>query len=251
MMELTVKDVSEIAGVSRRTLHYYDEIGLLKPTSIANNRYRYYEKEALLRLQQILFYREMDFSLKEIKVMMDRPDYDVLATMLKHRKALKKRMSRLNKLIDTLDQTISHLKGETELMSKDLFNGFDEATQEVYAEEAARRWDAEKVKVSNRRWKGYSESTKNQIMAESQAIHQDLLANMDEGHDSDEIQAIVERWFTHIRYFYEPTLAIFRGLAQGYEEDPQFAAFYKKLHTDMPGFFRRAIEYYCDQKELT
>lgn len=248
-MKYTVKEVADLAGVSRRTLHYYDEIGLLKPTTVDTNRYRYYRKEEVLRLQQILFFREMDFSLDDIKKMMDRPDFDLIETMKAHRAALQKRVGRLNKLILTLDQTILHLNGEIEMSTQDLFIGFDEETQEAYAEEAAQRWDAEKVKASNQRWKDYSAEKKAAILAEGKAIHEDLLAHMGEGYGSEAVQATVGRWYEHLRHFYEPSLEIFRGLGQGYEEDPAFAAFYQKLHPDMPRFFRQAIDHYCDVRE--
>lgn len=248
-MEMTVKEVAEIAGVSRRTLHYYDEIGLLKPATIADNRYRYYDREELLRLQQILFFREMDFSLKEIKKMMDRPDFDQLEMMKKHRAALKKRAGRLNKLIHTLDETILHLQGKKEMNTPDLFSGFDEETQEAYAEEAARRWDADAVRTSMQKWNNLSEEKRTAVMTEANEIHQRLLDHMDKGYDSDEVQALVGRWYSHLHHYFTPTLEIFRSLGQGYEEDPQFAAFYEKLHPDMPAFFRQAIDYYCDVNE--
>ncbi len=248
-MKYTVKEVADIAGVSRRTLHYYDQIDLLKPSKIGENGYRFYEEGAILRLQQILFYRELDFSLNDIREMMKRPDYDILESMTAHRAALQNRVGRLKKLINTLDQTILHLNGELNMTTDDLFDGFDEETQEAYAEEAAQRWDPERVKASNRRWKNYSTEKQRQVMEESKQINLDLLAHMNEGHDSESVQAVVGRWYNHISHFYEPTLAIFRGLGRSYEEDPAFAAFYQKLHPDMPAFFRQAIDFYCDERE--
>ena len=249
-MYLTVNDVAELAGVSARTIRFYDKIGLFKPTTV-NNRtgYRYYEKEAMLRLQQILFFREMDFSLKEIRELMDRPDFDQLEMLKAHRAALENRVGRLNRLIDTLDKTILHLMGEEEIMTFELFNGFDEETQKAYAEAAARRWDEESVSASNQRWKYYSAEEQEAFLAEAKAIHQDLLVNMDRGHDSDEVQAIVGRWYVHLHHFFEPSLETFRGMGWGYEQDPEFVAFYEKLHPDMPAFFHAAIDYYCDIQE--
>src|SRR5574342_951893 len=107
----TVKQLSKMAGITPRTLHYYDEIGLLKPTRVAENGYRYYGDESLLRLQQILFYRELDLPLDEIKKIMGRRDFDVLGALHSHRDALKKRVARLNRLLQTVDNTINHLKG--------------------------------------------------------------------------------------------------------------------------------------------
>ncbi|MFZ0548939.1 MAG: MerR family transcriptional regulator [Candidatus Promineifilaceae bacterium] len=248
-MYLTVSDVAGLSGVSPRTIRYYDEIGLLKPTTVRQNGYRCYQKEALLRLQQILFFREMDFSLNQIKEMMDRPDFDQLKMMETHREALLRRAARLQRLIDTLDETILHLKGEKDMMSTDLFDGFDEETQEAYAEEAARRWGAETVEASNRSWNERTAEEKEQIMAEGLAIQQDLLAHMDEGAESEAVQAIVTRWFAFLHYFWEPSIEVFRLLGNGYVEDPEFRDFFEQLHPEMPGFFREAIGVFCDARD--
>jgi DNA-binding transcriptional MerR regulator len=104
----TVKQLASLAGVSVRTLHYYDEIGLLKPSSVGGNGYRHYGEEAVLKLQQILFYREMELSLDEIKAVTGRPDFDVLSALRSHRQALQGRVERLERLIQTVDHTIDY-----------------------------------------------------------------------------------------------------------------------------------------------
>ena len=129
----TVKQLAKLAGVSVRTLHYYDEIGLLKPSSVGGNGYRHYEEEALLKLQQILFYRELELSLDEIKAVVGRPDFDVLSALQSHREALQGRVERLKRLIQTVDKTINHLKGNETMNAKGLFEGFSEEEQEKYA----------------------------------------------------------------------------------------------------------------------
>src|SRR5512135_1452395 len=120
----TVKQLSKLAGVTPRTLHHYDAIGLLKPTRLGSNGYRYYDEAALLRLQQILFYREMEMPLDEIRKVMGRRDFDVLVALQGHRAALYGRVSRLNRLIETVDKTILHLKGRSAMNEKDFFAGF-------------------------------------------------------------------------------------------------------------------------------
>src|SRR5512142_2180529 len=99
----TVKQLSRLAGVTSRTLRYYDQVGLLKPSRIGANGYRYYEEEALLRLQQILFYRELDMPLEDIKRIMRRRNFDIVEALRGHREALGRRASRLNSLIQTVD----------------------------------------------------------------------------------------------------------------------------------------------------
>lgn len=250
-MIYTVKQLADLAGVSRRTLHYYDEIGLLKPSEIGDNGYRYYDDEQVLRLQQILFFRELGLSLDEIGTAVDAPDFDILQALQTHRRALAQKANRLDNLIQTIDKTIDHLKGNIEMSSNEFFTGFDEETQKEYEKEAAERWDAEEVKATTQRWNNYSAYQKKQIMDEGNAVYTDLLAAMDKGVDSPEVQAIIGRWHEHLRYFYEPSVERMRGLGWGYANDPAFATFYEKIHPNMPQFISEAIAIYCDNLETT
>ena len=135
----TVKELSTLAGVSARTLHYYDKINLLKPAEIAANGYRQYDDANLLRLQQILFYRELDFSLKDIRALLDAPDFDQVAALESHWDSLWARLSRTERLIQTVEDTIRHLKGEKEMSKKKLFAAFSEDEQAEYAKEAEQK----------------------------------------------------------------------------------------------------------------
>lgn len=248
-MVYTVKQLAGLAGVSNRTLHYYDEIGLLKPSAVGENNYRYYDDTAVLRLQQILFFRELDFSLNHIQALLDQPGFELSQALQTHKQALQQRVNRLNGLIRTVDQTIMHLKGEIEMSHKELFTGFDEETQKRYEQEAYQRYDATIVRASVQRWQNYTAEQKAHIMAEGGQIYQEILIHMAEGPESEAVQQAVARWHQHIRYFYEPTLAMLRGLAQGYATDPAFIAFYQKLHAGMPAFLQQAIEHYCEGLE--
>jgi len=125
-MEYTVKQLADLAGISRRTLHHYDEIGLLKPSMQGRNKYRYYNDQALMRLQQILFYRELGLRLTEIRDLLEQPDFDVLRSLRSHKLALQKRVERLERLIGTVDTTINHLTGGTNMKSEEIFAGFSE-----------------------------------------------------------------------------------------------------------------------------
>lgn len=247
--QYTVKQLADLAGISRRTLHYYDEIGLLRPTAVADNHYRYYDGAALLRLQQILFYRELDFSLEQISAALDAADFEAMQTLRQHRDALQRRVRRLNRLVETIDKTILYLQGKTEMKPDELFEPFDEEKQKQYATEAADRWGEEEVRASSRLWNGYSAEEKAAIMAEGQAVYLDLRELIDRSPVDTAVQAVIARWHQHLRYFYEPTTAVLHGLAQGYAEDPAFAEFYRKIHPDMPEFLRQAIEVYCDGLE--
>src|SRR6185295_2635366 len=113
-----------MSGVSVRTLHFYDETGLLKPAYLGANGYRFYEEAQLLTLQQILFYRELGFELKQIKEILGRSDFDRIAALESHRKVLGKDLARIRKLTATIDKTIEHLKGTKKMKSQELFEGF-------------------------------------------------------------------------------------------------------------------------------
>ncbi len=243
---LTVKQLATLADVTPRTLHHYDAIGLLRPSYIGENGYRYYDDDAALRLQQILFYRELALSLDEIRALLDRPDFDVAAALREHRMALRKRAGRLTQLIHTIDRTLLHLEGQINMSTKDLFAGFDDETQARYEEEAATLYDPQIVRESSRRWKGYTAEEKARIQAEGGEIYRALAAMTDREPADAAVQVLIGRWHQHLRAFYEPTPAILRGLGAAYEEQPQFAAFYEALHPALPGFLHRAIDYYVD-----
>ena len=247
---LTVKQLSKLAGVTPRTLHHYDEIGLLRPSRVGENGYRYYGEESWLRLQQILFYREMDIPLEDIKKILGRRDFDVMGALRSHREALQKQVARLNRLINTVDNTINHLKGNNIMSEKGLFEGFTEEEQEKYALEAEQLYDPETVRESNRRWKSYSVAKKEAIMAEGQAIYLDMVAAMPKGADSKEVQGIVGRWRKHMDYFWTPNLDQLLALANGYNDDPRFKANFDKINPQLAEFMREAVKVYvANQKK--
>src|SRR5712691_1668771 len=199
-MVYSVKKLGDLAGVSVRTLHYYDEIGLLKPAQIGENGYRYYDEEAALRLQQILLFKELDFSLDKIKEMIDSPDFDVLNALETHKAALMQKLSRLSTLINTVDQTILYLKGQANIEQSGLFAGFTEAKQREYEQEIRDRF-GEKAFEGVTDWNSYSKAEKAQIKAEGEAIYRDLVANITQPPDNPHVQSIIRRWHQHLRYF--------------------------------------------------
>ncbi len=237
----TVKQLSRLAGVTPRTLRHYDSIGLLKPSQVGRNGYRYYGEEAVLRLQQILFYRELEMPLAEIKKIMGRRDFDVLGALQGHRDALNRQVSRLNRLILTVDKTILHLKGRSAMSEQDFFAGFSDAEQEKYAQEAMQMYDPEIVQGSTKKWKAYSSAQKQQIGAEGKAVYTDFLAAMPKGPASPEAQAVVARWRRHLEHFWVPNDEQLLGLANLYNSDPRFRGNFDKLSPKLAGFIREAV----------
>lgn len=241
----TTKKLAVIAGVSARTLHYYDQIGLLRPQRDPGNGYRLYDQAALLRLQQILFLRELGFSLEAVKSVIDRPDFSLLAALEQHHLELQERRRQLDVLLETVDRTILNLKGKIEMEPKDYFAGFSEEKQKEYQEEARRRYGEKNVDESYRRWNAYSEEKKRAILEEGGQIYQDMVAAMPLGPASPQAQECVARWHQNLRNFYEPTTEILLGLGDLYNDDPDFNATFNKIHPDLAAFMRQAIQEYC------
>src|SRR5215475_5083959 len=123
-MAYTVKQLAVMSGVTVRTLHFYDEMALLKPAYTKENGYRIYEEPQLLMLQQILFYRELGFALKRIKEIVGRRKFEKVAALRSHRQVLEKNITRTRTLIETIDKTIRHLKGTRKMKNEELFGGF-------------------------------------------------------------------------------------------------------------------------------
>ncbi len=123
-MAYTVKQVAAMSGVSVRTLHFYDETGLLKPAHYGANGYRFYEEPQLLLLQQILFYRELGLELKQIKKILGRADFEIAVALQSHRKLLQSNLTRTTRLMETIDRTIQHLKGKKKMKNEEMFAGF-------------------------------------------------------------------------------------------------------------------------------
>ena len=247
----TVKQISELAGVSIRTLHHYDQIDLLKPARIGENGYRYYDEAALLRLQQVLLYRELGLELQQIREVLDAPDFDLLAALRGHRTVLKERIARLHNLIDTVDSTMMHLTGELAMSKKRMFGAFSEDVQKQYEREARLEYGPEIVNESTRRWGSYDEARRAEIMEEGNQIYDELLRAMHAGLDasSSVVVDLLDRWQEHLRYFYEPNLEILRGLGQLYNNSPDFNANFSKLDPALPEWLETVITDYVDELE--
>lgn len=247
----TVKQLSRLAGITPRTLHYYDEIGLLKPADVGENGYRYYGEESLLRLQQILLYRELDLPLAEIKRIMGRGDFAVGQALESHKHRLRERISHLERLVLTVDDTILHLQGIKEMSDQQLFAPFSDEQQAEMEKEAMTMYDPATVKASMKKWKGYSVAEKQRIMDEGNAVYLDIVRLLPKGAAAPEVQVCVERWRRHMDYFWTPSLDQLVGLAQGYNSDPRFKANFDKIHPGLAVFMLEAVEIYVTaQKKL-
>lgn len=245
-MLYTIKEIADLAGVTTRTLRYYDEIGLLHPASTGDNGYRYYDQGSLLQLQQIMFFRELDVPLKDIQFIMSSPDFNLLGALEKHRSSLQIRAKRLARLIDTVDQTINNLKGDKNMAAKDYFKGFDESQ---YEEEAEERWGhTSQYAESQKRWLNYSKEQKEAIKAKSEALTKRMVSeNPNTTPDDPDVQTAIGEYLSYInKYFYTCDTDRFRGLAEMWAQDPRFASNYDRIREGGAEFVREAVMIYCD-----
>jgi len=246
-MPYTIKEVADLAGVSTRTIRYYDEIGLLSPAETRDNGYRYYDQDSLLMLQQIMFLRELDVPLKEIHLILNQPGFNLLSGLEKHRVALQARAARLSTMIETVNQTIAMLQGESIMSDKDYFEGFDE-TQ--YEEEAKQRWGhTSQYAESQKKWSSYSNEQKEAIKFEGGEITMRMVGN-DPGLSPDDpaVQAAVGDYYAYLnKYFYTCEVEFIRNLADMWVQDPRFAINYERIREGGAEFVRQAVHIFCDR----
>jgi DNA-binding transcriptional MerR regulator len=244
----TVRQLARLAGVSVRTLHHYDAIGLLKPGRRSPSGYRLYGQAELLRLQQILFYRELDLPLPEIARILDAPGFDPAEALRGHRKALEARLGRLHRLLRTLDDTLAQYEGGSMLTDAELYQGFPPERVEAIRKEARERYGEERVAESERRAKAMGKARWAEAGREAEALNRDLAALLAAGRDpgSAEARAAVARHHAWIRNFWTPDAESYRGLGRLYVEHPEFRAYYDKAAPGLAEYLCRAIERYCE-----
>ncbi len=240
-MKMQIKEFAISCGVSVRTLHYYDETGLLKPSFVDKGTgYRYYDENSLLRMQEILFYRELDFSLKSIAEILSSPDYNKETALAEQKKLLILKKERLERLISAID---SAAKGVN------IMKAFDNSVFEKYKDEAKEKWG------NTAAYKQYSEKTKNypnnkwsSLADGMDAIMKEFSLCMKNGNspDSDEAQDLVKTLQSHItENYYTCTKEILFSLAQMYVCDERFKNNIDKHGDGTAEFINQAIGYYC------
>lgn len=249
-MTYTVNQLAKISGVSVRTLHYYDEIGLLSPTREEKNGYRHYGEEELLKLQQILFFRELAFPLEEIKGIMSNPHFNMEAALLDQRKMIELKKKRLNQLLRTIDKTLQKFTEETPMEDNELYNGLSTEELEAYAKEAEKRWgNTEAYRVSKERAMKMSKEDIEELKRSGDLFQKKLAATMPKGPTSPEFQELIKEHYNSLRTFYEPNLEMYRGLADLYVDDPRFTDAYDRYAPGLAKCMREAMLYYIAEQK--
>jgi DNA-binding transcriptional MerR regulator len=253
-MRYTVKKLAKISGVSVRTLHWYDTIGLLKPAYYQANGYRYYEEEQLLSLQQILSFRELGFKLNDIRKMLASSDLDKIGALSSHKSALEDTVNRMNTLINMIDRTISHLGGEKTMIDKELYLGFGIAKPKEYEEYLLKYHGAvaeDLIHESKKRTINWGTQEWDDIKREGNEIY-DALAECIEkkvGPRSDKVQALIHKHYQMTERLYGASKDVYLGLAQLYCEHPDLRKFFDPYHPKLVEFIAKAMRFY-GQKNL-
>ena len=241
-----------MSGVSVRTLHFYDEAGLLKPAYHGANGYRFYEEPQLLSLQQILFYRELGFELKEIKRILGRKDFEKLAALESHRKVLRKNLARTRRLIETIEKTIEHLKGKTKMKTEELFAGFDpevQARHERYLIDRYGEGMKKGIAQSKARVKNWKKADWENSGAAFNAICQDLVTAMQrrQSAESPAVQKIIRRHYEWLKQFWTPNRESYAGHGQ-MMVDSELRKAYEAHHPELPEFAAAAMKAFAETK---
>lgn len=247
MVKYSVKQLSKLAGVTAKTLHHYDAIGILKPAERAESGYRYYGKPELYRLQQILFFKELDFSLYEIKHILDRPDFDLMDSLKQHRKALLKRSERLVKLLKTIDKTIETLKSKDDMISdEEMYSGFSKELIPEIKKEVADRWGKEKLENAEENISRMNKAEWADTKQEADEINRWLVNLMHLAPAAIEVQRVVREHFKHLNGFYKVEKQVYGCLGKMYIEDERFKAYYDSYKDGLANFLNEAIQVFCN-----
>lgn len=255
-MEYTVQVLGKLAGVSTRTLRYYDEIGILKPARINSSGYRIYGEKEVDRLQQILFYRELGVSLASIKQIITKPSFNEANALREHREKLLKKRNQLDTLIANVDKTIALTGGGIKMSNKEKFDGFKKTmindNEKKYGEEIKEKYGKDTVEKSNAKVMKMTEAQYDEVTKIEEQLMNILAEAFENGDPASDIAQkaadLHKRWLTYY-YWSEYSKEAHAGLAQMYVDDERFTAYYDK---DQPGrtvFFRDAIFIYTGMKK--
>lgn len=253
-MEYTVQKLGRMAGVSTRTLRYYDEIDILKPARINSSGYRIYGQAEVDRLQQILFYRELGVSLETIKDLVTAPSFDGKKALKEHREKLLEKREQLDLLISNVDKTIALSEGRITMSNQEKFNGFKQKlvddNEKKYGKEVREKYGEEAVNKSNAKVKGMSQEQYEEVTKLATEVMETLQAAFVTGDPAGELAQkaadLHRQWLSF--YWDSYTKEAHAGVAQMYVDDERFTAYYDEKHPGTAAFLRDAVFIYTSTK---
>lgn len=255
MNSYSVNKLAKLSGVSVRTLHHYDKIGLLKPSVRTEAGYRLYGQAELLRLQQILFYRELDMPLKAIREALDSPDFELVAALQSHKAALRAKIDQLDMMLSTIDKTIVQLNDKNmNLTPEALYEGLAPATAKQYRTEATERYGKAAVEDAEQSLTKLGKQGFKKLQADFEACGTRLYQMRHEDPASDRVQAEVANHYQLIRQFWGTTqlpdkqAEAYAGLGQLYVADERFTSVNGKPQPAYADFLSRAMRHFADTR---
>lgn len=249
-MEYTVNKLGQMAGVSTRTLRYYDEVGILKPARINSSGYRIYGQAEVNRLQQILFYRELGINLEEIKAIITSPSFDAHLALQEHRRKLLEKRNQLDLLIENVEKTIASSEGRITMIDKEKFEGFKQnminENEEKYGQEIRQKYGEDTINKSNQKLKGMTQEQYAEVTQLANDVLQTLQAAFQTGDPAGELaQKAVDLHRQWLCYYWDGySKEAHAGLGQMYVDDPRFTAYYDEKQPGTAEFLRDAILVY-------
>lgn len=250
-MEYTINKLAKLAGVSTRTLRYYDQIGLLSPVRMSSNGYRIYGQKEVDLLQQILFYRELNIQLDEIKKIISSKDFDGMEALQNHLTTLLSKRKQLDLLIANVENTIKAAKGETIMSDKEKFDGFIQKlvddNEQQYGKEIREKYGDDVIDRSNAKVKGMTKEQYTEMERLSLEVNETLKAAFEQGNPAGELaQKACELHKKWLCYFWDHySKEAHTGVTQMYVDDPRFTAYYDKIAVGAAAFLRDAVLIYC------
>lgn len=255
MKTLTVTEVARLSGISIRTLHHYDRIGLLRPAFTGQNRYRYYGQEELLRLQQILLHRELGIPLVEIAAILDAPGFDRLEALRRQRERLNGEAERYAQLVRTIDRTIASLEGERAMKNADLYKGISPDKQAEYEAWLVEQYGGdmpERIALGRRKYESLSEGERQQLNQDLHDMEQGLAEGLRRGvpmgsPSLDPLLARHRAWVAQMWGRPCPPQA-YAGLADLYLQHPDFIARYETIEPGFAEYLSGSMKVYANRQ---
>jgi len=254
-LEYTIKKLGQLAGVSTRTLRYYDEIGILKPARISSSGYRIYGQKEIDILQQILFYRELGFNLSDIREILSSPDFDKVKALKEHKKRLIEKRSQIDLLIKNVEKSIAYTEGRIKMSDKEKFEGFKqrliEKNEEKYGEEIREKYGAEAVEKSYENFRNMSKEQYEEMQNIEQRFRETLLEAFKTGDPAGPLAQkaadLHKQWITYAWGDYNKEAHA--GVAQLYVDVKRFTEYYDKDQPGLASFLKDAIFIYTGMQK--
>lgn len=250
MKKYSVKALADLAGISVRTLHVYDKKGLLKPAIRTDKKYRLYGENELLRLQQILFFKELGFDLARIREILDKPDFDQIRALIKHKKSLLEKRKQLEILTETIDKTINTLKRNKMISHDELYHGFAPGVRKKVRQQAIDNYGVDQIKQGEDYLKRLTKDQFEALKKEQVDVMQDLLGLMKEDLTSSLVQLSIAKHYQITRKFWgtygsaDLQKEQYKGLGELYLSTPEYTMVEGNIHDGFPEYLCKAMKYF-------